>query len=80
MIPGPKGQIVIPKEIREKPGIKEYSDVLVDVKEDMVVISRVRHQSVSYTDFYVSTHAKKLNQKVDLRKVMDGEYERNILH
>lgn len=70
---------MIPKEIREKPGIKEYSEVLVDVKEEMVVISRVSPQSVNYTDFYVSTYAKKLNQKVDLRKVMDGKYERNIL-
>ena len=28
---GPKGQVVIPKEIRDKIGIKEYSEVIVDI-------------------------------------------------
>ena len=80
MIIGPKGQIVIPKEIREKLGIKEYSEVLVDVKGNAVIINKVTPESVSYTDFYASTYAKKLNQKVDLDKIKDEEYEKHILH
>ena len=29
---GPKGQIVIPKYIRDKLGMKEFSEVLVDLR------------------------------------------------
>lgn len=77
---GPKGQIVIPKEIRDKLGIKEFSEVLVDLRDDGVVIRRSSPESVSYTDFFTTTYVKKLKQKVDLKKILDEEYERNILH
>ncbi|MCL5786384.1 MAG: AbrB/MazE/SpoVT family DNA-binding domain-containing protein [Candidatus Thermoplasmatota archaeon] len=76
---GPKGQIVIPKEIRDKLGMKEFSEVLVDLKGEQVVISKAGPQSISYTEFFVSTYGRKLKQKVDLGKIMDEEYERNLL-
>ena len=76
---GPKGQIVIPKEIRDKLGMKESSEVLVDLRDSEVIITKAGPQSVSYTDFFVSTYAKKLNKRVDLSKIMDEEYERNLL-
>jgi AbrB family looped-hinge helix DNA binding protein len=37
---GPKGQIVIPKILREKYGIKENGYVLVDVREGGLAITR----------------------------------------
>ena len=76
---GPKGQIVIPKDIRDKLGIKEFSEVLVDLRGSEVVISRSAPLSVSYTDFFTSTYAKKLKQKVDIKRILDEEYERNLL-
>ncbi|MGC8563156.1 MAG: AbrB/MazE/SpoVT family DNA-binding domain-containing protein [Thermoplasmata archaeon] len=76
---GPKGQIVIPKDIRDKLGIKEFSEVLVDVRGTEVVISRSAPLSVPYADFFTSTYAKKLKKKVDLKKILDEEYERNLL-
>ena len=75
---GPKGQIVIPKDIRDKLGMKEFSEVLVDLRGNEVVISKSASISISYTDYFTSTYAKKLTQKVDLRKVLDEEYERNL--
>ena len=75
---GPKGQIVIPKDIRDKLGIKEFSEVLIDLIGTEVVISRSAPTSVSYTDFFTTTYAKKLKQKVGLKKVLDEEYERNL--
>ncbi|MCL4333845.1 MAG: AbrB/MazE/SpoVT family DNA-binding domain-containing protein [Candidatus Thermoplasmatota archaeon] len=76
---GPKGQIVIPKDIRDKLGIKEFSEVLVDLRDNEVVIRRAAPLSVSYVDFFTSTYAKKLKQKVDIKRVLDEEYERNLL-
>ena len=77
---GPKGQIVIPKDIRDKLGIKEFSEVLIELRGTEVVISRSAPISASHADFFTSTYAKKLKQKVDVKKVMDEEYERNLLH
>ena len=77
---GPKGQLVIPKDIREKLGMKEFTEVLVDVRGDEVVISKSGPRSVSYTDFFTSTYAGKLTRKVDIKKVVEEEYERATLH
>ena len=57
---GPKGEVVIPKEIREKIGIEEYSEVIVDILDDSVIIRKIKPESVSYVDFHSSTYSKKL--------------------
>ena len=77
---GPKGEVVIPKEIREKIGIKEYSEVIVDILDDSVVIRKIKPESVSYVDFYSSTYSKKLKKKIDIKKIAEEQYEGNILH
>lgn len=77
---GPKGQIVIPKAIRDKLSIKEYSEVLIDLRGKEVIISRLAPISVSFTDFFISTYAKKLKRKVDHKRVLDDEYGGILLH
>ena len=46
MTVGPKGQIVIPKDIRDKIGIKEYSEVIVDTVGDTVIIKKLKPASL----------------------------------
>ena len=77
---GPKGQVVIPKDIRDKIGIKEYSDVIVDIMDDSVVIKKLKPESVSYVDYYCTTYSKKLTKKIDFKKMTEEQFERNILH
>ena len=77
---GPKGQVVIPKEIRDKIGIKEYSEVIVDTIDDSVIIRKLIPESVSYVDYYCTTYSKKLTEKIDIKKLTEEQYERNILH
>jgi AbrB family looped-hinge helix DNA binding protein len=77
---GPKGQVVIPKDIRDKIGIKEYSEVIVDTIDDSVIIKKLKPESVSYVDFYCTTYSKKINKKVDIKKLLEEQYERNVLH
>ena len=77
---GPKGQVVIPKEIRDKIGIKEYSEVIVDSIDDSVIIRKLELESVTYVDYYCTTYSKKLTKKVDIEKIMEEQYERNFLH
>ncbi len=77
---GPKGQVVIPKEIREKIGLKEHSKVIVDVVDDSVIIRKIKPESVSYVDFYCATYSRKLKKKIDLKKIAEEQYERNVSH
>ncbi len=35
---GPKGQIIIPKVLRKKYGIREYDQVLLELREDEIAI------------------------------------------
>ena len=70
---GPKGQVVIPKEIREKTGLKEGQDVTVDARGDEVVIKRTYPPTESYVEYYCSTFGKKLSRDVDIRALLEGE-------
>lgn len=77
---GPKGQVVIPKDIRDKIGIKAYSEVIVDIMDDSVIIKRIKPESLSYVDYYCTTYSKKLTQKIDIKKNTEELYKRNIFH
>ena len=77
---GPKGQVVIPKEIRDKIGIKEYSEVIVNIIDDSVIIKKLKPESVTYVDYYCTTYSKKLTKKIDVKKIAEEQYERNFLH
>ncbi len=76
---GPKGQVVIPKDIRDKIGIKEYSEVIVDIIGDAVIIKKLKPESVTYVDYCCTTYSKKLSKKIDIKKITEEQYERNSL-
>ncbi|MCL5987397.1 MAG: AbrB/MazE/SpoVT family DNA-binding domain-containing protein [Candidatus Thermoplasmatota archaeon] len=75
---GPNGKVVIPKDIRNKIGIKENSEVIVDILDDSIIIRKLKPESVSYVDFYCTTYSRKLKMKVDIKKITEEQYERNI--
>ena len=77
---GPKGQIVIPKDISDKIGIKEYSEVFFDTADDSVIMKKLKPASVTYVDYYCATYSKKLTKRVDIKKITEEQYERNILY
>jgi AbrB family looped-hinge helix DNA binding protein len=81
MTVGPKGQVVIPKQIREKVGLREGSDVNVDLRGDEVIIKRVAPgDNRSYVDFFISTRSKKLKKEVDIKRLLEEEkFERTRL-
>ena len=77
---GPKGQVVITKDIRDKIGIKEYSEVIVDIMDDSVIIRKLKPESVTYVDYYCTTYSRKLTKRADIKKITEEQYERNVLH
>ena len=71
-----KGQTTIPAEIRKALDL----EVIVDTVGDSVIIKKLKPASVTYVDYYCSTYSKKLNKRVDIKKLTEEQYERNILH
>ncbi len=71
---GQKGQVVIPKEIREKAGIRAGSEVVVELRgDDEVVIKRSSPPTKSYVDYYIASYSKKLKRPVDIKKIIEEE-------
>lgn len=71
---GQKGQVVIPKEIRDKLGIRLGSEVLVSTRnDDEIVIRRSSPPTQSYVDYFITTYSKKLKRRVDIKKLIEDE-------
>jgi AbrB family looped-hinge helix DNA binding protein len=71
---GPKGQILIPKPMREAIGIKPGVEVMVDLREDEIVISKPKVDG-NYTEYYTSTSSTKLKKKVNIKNLILQEEE-----
>lgn len=72
-IVGPKGQVVIPKEIREKAGIRAGTEVLVDFFDDGVVIKKSKPVEKKYVEYFIETPGKKLEHKIDVKELIEEE-------
>ncbi|MEM0139319.1 MAG: AbrB/MazE/SpoVT family DNA-binding domain-containing protein [Ferroplasma sp.] len=76
----PKGQVVIPKNIREIMGIAPNSDVVISLKNDKIIIERSKPLTETYYEYYINTYSKKLKKEIDINKILEKEYDRNLLH
>ncbi len=77
---GPKGQVVIPKNIRDITGIKENTEVIVSLSGNDIIIRTAKPVTESYLKYYVSTYSKKSKNKININKILDEEYDRNFVH
>ncbi len=66
---GPKGQILIPKPMRDAIGLKPGIEVTVELRDDEIVISKPKVE-VNYTEYYISTKAPKLKKSVNIKKLI----------
>jgi len=69
---GPKGQVVIPKMIREYLGIEPGDEVLMEVEEKRLVIKKTLKPE-RFIEEFCSTSAKKLADKINLEKILEEE-------
>lgn len=77
---GPKGQITIPKEIRDRAGLAAGAEVLVELRGSEVVLKRVSPPTGSYVGYFVSTYADKVKDRVHVKKIIEDEVaDRNRL-
>ena len=70
---GEKGQVVIPKKLREETGIKEGTDVLVEAKEGIITIRRASPPTDSYVEYFSATYSKKISHEVNFKKLLEEE-------
>jgi AbrB family looped-hinge helix DNA binding protein len=70
---GEKGQIVIPKTIREQTGIKEGTEVVVEAKSGTVMIRRAGPPTENYVDYFTTTYSRKLDHAVNIKKLLEEE-------
>jgi AbrB family looped-hinge helix DNA binding protein len=71
---GPKGQVVIPKQMRDALGLKPGVEVVLDRKGDEIVISKPKIEG-SYTDYFAATQGPKLKKLVNIKKLLSEEVE-----
>ncbi|MDV3278445.1 MAG: AbrB/MazE/SpoVT family DNA-binding domain-containing protein [Nitrososphaerales archaeon] len=71
---GEKGQVVIPKDVREKAGIREGTDVTVEFRNGEVVVRRLGAPTENYVDYFLSTYSKKLDHEVDVEEILEEEH------
>jgi AbrB family looped-hinge helix DNA binding protein len=67
---GPKGEIVIPKQLRDAMGLKPGFEVMIEIKGGEIVITRPKIEG-SYTEYYTATNAPKLKKRVKLKEIMN---------
>jgi AbrB family looped-hinge helix DNA binding protein len=69
---GPKGQVVIPKRMRDALGLKAGDDVTLEIKGDEIVISKPKIEG-SYTEYYITTGSPKLKKPVSIKEIITEE-------
>ena len=70
---GPKGQIVLPKDVRDILGVHPGDQIIMDVNDDRVII-QPKIDAENFLTQFLSV-PKKLDHKVDIEKLLDEEYE-----
>ncbi|MBO3754634.1 MAG: AbrB/MazE/SpoVT family DNA-binding domain-containing protein [Candidatus Brockarchaeota archaeon] len=71
---GPKGQIVIPKTIREALGIQPGDEIVMEVREKELLM-KPELDPEKFVEEFFSTGRKKLTRKIDLKRIMEEEAE-----
>jgi len=71
---GPKGQVVIPKDVRKLLNIKPGSEILIEIREDEIVIRSALKEQEFFKRFIKTP--KKIAKKIDLKQIYDKQYER----
>ena len=75
---GAKGQIVIPKDVREHFGLRKGSKVVFEVKSDEIIIKPQKDED--FVEIFCSVVKKKLTKKLDIKELYHEQIEkRNVL-
>lgn len=71
---GPKGQVVIPKDIREKLSLTEGAILNFEVEDDAIVV-KPEPSAEEFVARFLSVKGKKLRKRIDWKSILDDEYQ-----
>jgi AbrB family looped-hinge helix DNA binding protein len=74
---GPKGQVVIPKRMRDALGLKPGVEVTLEMRDQEIVIKKPQVTD-NYVDYFIHTSAPKLKKWVNIKQVLEEEVEERI--
>ena len=69
---GPKGQVVIPKQLRDAMGLKPGVEVILEIRGEEIVISKPKIGG-NYTEYFISTKAPKLKKTINIKETIEEE-------
>jgi AbrB family looped-hinge helix DNA binding protein len=76
---GQKGQVVIPKQLRDAMGLKPGVEVILELRGDEIIISKPKIEG-SYTEYYTTTQTPKLKKLVNIKELINQEaIQRNAI-
>jgi len=70
---GEKGQVVIPKDIREYMGLKPNSEIVFEIRDGEVII-KSKNDPKKFVDDFCSVPGK-LKKKIDLERLIEKQVE-----
>jgi AbrB family looped-hinge helix DNA binding protein len=72
---GPKGQVVIPLDVRRKIGIKPGTEVVFEVEDSKIIIKKKMNPKEFVEDFGNVPKLKKPLTIREIKSMLDEEYE-----
>ena len=77
---GPKGQVVIPKRMRDALGLKPGVEVTLEMRDQEIVIKKPQVRG-SYTEYFITTSSPKLKKRINIKELLAQEAEdRHAIH
>ena len=77
---GPKGQVVIPKQMRDALGLKPGVEITLEMRDQEIIIKKPQVRG-SYTEYFITTSSPKLKKRINIKELLNQEVEeRNGLH
>jgi len=74
---GPKGQIVIPKIVRDCIGIKPGDTVVIEVREGKIIITPGTGLR-EFVESFCSVVKENVAEKIDLKRLIESETEKRL--
>lgn len=77
---GPKGQVVIPKRMRDTLGLKPGVEVILEMRDQEIIIKKPQVRG-SYTEYFITTSFPKLKKRINIKELITQEAEeRHAVH
>lgn len=71
---------MIPEQLRDALGSKAGVEVILELKDNQIVINKPKIEG-SYTEYFTSTQAKKLKKTVNIKDIIEDEVtQRHAVH